>query len=44
MKADEEACLVEESRQGEKEHEHVRMKLEEGVRLALEVRWIEEDL
>ena len=38
MKAEEEALLVEDARQEAEEHEHVQLKVEEGVRLALEVR------
>ena len=36
MKAEEEARLVEDARQEEKENRHAQLKVEEGVRLALE--------
>ena len=45
-KAEEEAHLVEDTRQEAKEHDNVQLKVEEGVRLALEVirKAEEEDL
>ena len=38
MKAEEEARLVKDARQEAKENYHTQLKLEEGVRLALEAR------
>ena len=38
MKAEEEARLVEDARNEAKENEHTQLKVEEGVRLALEAR------
>ena len=38
MKAEEEACLIEDARKEAKENEHAQLKVEEGVRLALEAR------
>ena len=35
MKAEEEARLAEDARQEAKDNEHVQLKVEEGVRLAL---------
>ena len=46
MKAEEEARLFEYARKEAKDHEYAQLKVEEGVRLALEARWRaeEEDL
>ena len=38
MKAEEEACLSEDARNEAQENEHAQLKVEEGVRLALEAR------
>ena len=38
MKAEEEARFVEDARLEAKENEHTQLKVEEGVRLALEAR------
>ena len=38
MKAEEEARFVEDARLEAKDNEHTQLKVEEGVRLALEVR------
>ena len=38
MKAEEESRLAEDARNKAKENEHAQLKLEEGVRLALEAR------
>ena len=38
MNSEEEARLVEDARQEAKENEHAQLKVEEGVRLALEAR------
>ena len=44
MKAEEEERLVEKTRQQEKDHEHVQLKVEEGDRPALEsIRRAEEE-
>ena len=38
MKTKEEARLAEDARQESKEHKYVKLKVEEGVRLTVEVR------
>ena len=43
MKAEEEARLVEDARLEAEYQEHSQLKVEEGVRLALETRWRAED-
>ena len=43
MKEEEDAHLVEDSRQEENEHSHAQLKAEEGVRIDLETRQRTED-
>ena len=44
MKAEEEARIFKDARKEAKENEHAQLKVEEGVRLSLEVRrWAEEE-
>ena len=43
LRTDEEACLAEEERQKVEEHKRAGLKVEEGLRLALAARRIEEE-
>ena len=43
MKAEEEACIVEDEIQEENKHKNAQLKVEKGFHLALEARWRAEE-